>query len=101
VWAGLVLAWLASAFLLLRWLWRRAKGLLEALDEAAGAADRLEAGQWAAQGLAEVALFASSAELGRRREARRARIASRRARRRARHQAAYDSWAVLAGRRDA
>ncbi|MDR2348011.1 MAG: hypothetical protein LBD90_05260 [Bifidobacteriaceae bacterium] len=101
LWAGLILAWLASAFFLLRWLWRRAKDLMRAIDEAAEVTEHLDSGTWAPAQLPPVAIFATAADLSGRRHQRRDRIASRRARRRARDQAVYDRWAVLAGYRDA
>ncbi|MDR3359896.1 MAG: hypothetical protein LBO20_04465, partial [Bifidobacteriaceae bacterium] len=50
--------------------------------------------------LPEVAVFADAEDLSERRDSRRRRIADRRRRRRQSHQAAYDTWAVLAGWRD-
>ncbi|MDR1394059.1 MAG: hypothetical protein LBJ62_08860 [Bifidobacteriaceae bacterium] len=101
LWTGLIAAWLAAAFLLLRWLWRQAKGLMEALGAAAVMADELPGGAgFAGSVLPAVALSATAEELAERRDGRRGRIARRRALRQARHQAAYDSWAVLAGYKD-
>jgi hypothetical protein len=99
----LVLAWLTGVFFLLRWLWRQAVALMEALSEAATAAGAAWDAQdaWRGANLPEVAIFAKAEEIAARWDARGERIAGRRARRRARHQAAYDSWAVLAGYRDA
>jgi hypothetical protein len=103
IWAVLILGWLTCTFLLLRWLWRQAVALMEAVSAATEAAGRALDGEgaWAATPLPPVAIFAGAADLRGRLRERAARIAGRRARRRARHQAAYDSWAVLAGFRDA
>jgi hypothetical protein len=103
VWCGLVAAGLAGAFFSLRWLWRRVKELMTALAEAADAlaGAAVTAADWRPQPIPEVAIFADRADLNARRVSRLDRIARRRARRRAANQAVYDSWAVLAGRKDA
>ncbi|MDR3106590.1 MAG: hypothetical protein LBU05_00070 [Bifidobacteriaceae bacterium] len=100
LWSGLIVAWLVGVFFGLRWLWRRFRALTEAVSQAAGVASRAFAhGQvgFTAASVPPPGIFADSADLAERALARSDRIAARRRRRRERDQAAYGSWAVLAG----
>jgi hypothetical protein len=101
LWTALVSAWLVGVFFGLRWLWRQLAALMAAV-EAAGTAAEAAGGRasFTPAPVPEVALFASPQALAARQQARWRRIKARRQRRRDRHQAAYDSWAVLAGWRD-
>jgi hypothetical protein len=99
----MIVGWLVGVFFGLRWLWRQAKALMEALATASEATAKALDGHMSsfeAAPIPEPAVFVSPGSVAGRVRARYRRIASRKARRRQRHQAAYDSWAVLAGYKD-
>jgi len=100
LWTGLIVAWLAAVALSLRWLWhQRVKPLGAALSQAGEAFERLEHGQFAGSTPAPVAVDATPQQRAQIRGALGSRRAARRARWHAAHQATWDRWAELSGRR--
>jgi hypothetical protein len=97
LWFGLIVAWLVSAFFLLRWLWRQAVKLGAALGRLGDATERLDKGHFAAAPIPEPSIYSSWDELLARVDARQQRIAGRRERRAARRAATYQAWSELAG----